>query len=331
MRLRRLYRRSPRLRRWVRRRRNAASYWLARLALALPRPIGLERALAWSDRIGDLAFRLLGRTRRLALEHIDIALGDSIPRASRERLVRASFRNIARCFCEAAKFDEIRPRLDTYVEVEGWEHVERVRAAGKGAIAITGHIGNWEMLAACCALRGVPVAAIARRLNDARLNALLVEFRARSGVQTILRESPGASRQILKVLKERGFLALLIDQDTRAPSVSVPFFGHMARTPAAAAALAARRDLPVLPAFMQRRPEGGHRLTILPPIEPPHTGDRREDVRELTAAFNRILEERIRKNPAEWVWWHRRWRRGPVPHLDLDPEMPYSSSNSVLT
>jgi KDO2-lipid IV(A) lauroyltransferase len=325
-----LLRRSPRLRRAIRRRKAALDYWAARFALALPRPLPLERALVLADRTGDLVYLLAPRLRRLSLEHIEIALGDSLSRAALEHVVRAAFRNIARCFCEIAKFDAILPQLETYVEVDGWEHIERVVAEGRGAIAVTGHIGNWELLAATCALRGVPVAAIARRMRNPRLDQMLVDFRARSGVQTILRESPGSSRQILTVLKEKGILALLIDQDTRAPSLSVPFFGRMARTPGAAAALAVRRDLPSIPCFMQRRAEGGHRLTILPLIQPPRSGDRHADMVTLTRVFNETIEDRIRSNPAEWVWWHRRWRRPPIAHLDLDREIPYSSSNSAM-
>lgn len=329
--MRSLYRRSPRLRRAIRRRKQAFTYWLARGALWVPRRISLERALAIADRVGDFAYVVLRRTRRLSLEHIEMALGGSLSLAAREQIARAALRNLARCFCEVAKLDQIRPRLAEYVEVEGWQHLEHVVAEGRGGIAVTGHIGNWELLAAYCASRGVPVGAVARRLSEPRLNRLLVDFRARSGVETVLRESPGATRQILRILNSGGILALLIDQDTRAPSVSVPFFGRMARTPAAAAALAVRRDLPIVPIFIQRRAEGGHRLTVLPAIRPVGSGDRRLDVLQLTGVLNRVLEERIRKNPAEWVWWHRRWRRPPVPRLDLDREIQYSSSNSVLS
>jgi lauroyl/myristoyl acyltransferase len=96
-------------------------------------------------------------------------------------------------------------------------------------------------------------------------------------------------------------------------------------------ALAAlRRDLPAVPVFARRRPDGGHRLTVQQPIYPPHSGDRDQDVLRLTQTFSTILEDRIRHNPAEWVWWHRRWRRPPVPQLDLDREIQYSRSNSVL-
>jgi Kdo2-lipid IVA lauroyltransferase/acyltransferase len=331
MKARKLHRRIRPLRRWVRRRKQGLTYWLACFGLWLPRQVSLERALSIADRIGNLAYAVLARPRRLALEHIEIALGASLPRGAREQIVRAAFRNLARSFSELAKIDEIRPRLGEYVAVEGWEHLAQVVAEGRGGIAITGHIGNWELLAAYCASHGVPVGAVARRLSEPRLNRLLVDFRAASGIETVLRESPGATRQILRILNSGGILALLIDQDTRAPSISVPFFGKMARTPAAAAALAVRRDLPIVPIFMHRRAEGGHCLTVLPPIRPAGSGDRRRDVLELTRVCSEILEERIRKNPAEWVWWHRRWRRPPIPRLDLDREIPYSSSNSVLS
>jgi KDO2-lipid IV(A) lauroyltransferase len=316
--LRRFYRRWPPLRRAVRRRKQSATYWMVRFALWLPRRVTLPRALEIADRAGDLAYRLLPATRRLALEHIELALGNELSAAERARIVQASFRNQARSLCELAHFESIRARLDQYVEVEGWEHSERALAGGRGAVAVTGHVGNWELLAATFALRGVAVGAVARRISEPRLNRLLVDFRAASGVETILRESAAATRQILRILNQGGVLALLIDQDTMAPSVSVPFFGRMARTPAAAAALAVRRDLPAIPVFAHRRLEGGHRMTVLPPVDPPRSGDRVADVRTMTRRFNEILEQRIRSHPAEWVWWHRRWRRAPVARLDLD-------------
>lgn len=326
--LRTLYRRSHRLRRVVRRRKDALTYHGARLALWLPRQVRLETALRLADRAGDLIYALDRRTRERALAHLDIAYGDELSAAAKERIARAALRNAARVFVEVTHMEDLKTRFDDYVTVEGWEHVHAVLDAGRGAIVVTGHIGNWEVLAAYFAGRGIPIAGIARRMNDPRLNKLLVDYRARNGVRTIMRESPSSGREILQVLRDHGILALLIDQDLQAPSVSVPFFGRLARTPAAAAALAVRRDLPIVPAFAQRRPQGGHRLTVLPPLHPPRSGDRRMDILELTRRCNEIIEERVRQNPAEWVWWHKRWRRKPVPRLDLDAEFHYQ--NNVL-
>jgi KDO2-lipid IV(A) lauroyltransferase len=280
--------------------------------------LSLERALQVGEKTGALLYRLLREPRRLALEHLRLAFGDQLTPTAREHLARASFVNIARAFCELAKIDEIRARRQEYFEVEGWEEAESALAGETGSVVVTGHIGNWELLAAYFAWQGLKVAAVARRIYAPQLNRLLVGFRSRQGVETILRESPHSTRQILRALKNKADLAMLIDQDTHAPSISVPFFGRMARTPTAAAALAIRRDLPAVAMFIQRRPQGGHRITINPPIVIQRSDDLQADIRSLTRQFNEALERQIRRNPAEWVWWHRRWRRAPVAQLDLD-------------
>src|SRR5262245_41661506 len=117
--LRRLYKRSHRLRRFIRRRKDAITYRLARFGLWLPRLVSLPRALALADRVGDAAYFILPKTRRRALEHLGIAFGDAMPLATRAQIARASFRNAARCFVELAKFDDIAPRFDEYASIEG--------------------------------------------------------------------------------------------------------------------------------------------------------------------------------------------------------------------
>ena len=327
--IRRFYKRSPRLRRLVRQAKNALIAGVTNSALWLVGLLSLEQALWLGEGIGALLYPCLRSTRRLALEHLHLAFGDALTPAAREDLARAALINVARTFCEVAKIDVIRARRDEYIEFVGSENLTAMLAEGKGTIAITGHIGNWELLAAYFAWTDVPVTAIARRIYADKLNQLLVDYRRRQGVETILRESPSSGREIIRALRRKGILAMLIDQDTHVPSVSVPFFGRQARTPAGAALLAIRREIPVFAAFIQRRPQGGHRITIQPAISRPSSDDV-ANVRALTQAFNAALEAQIRSNPAEWVWWHRRWRRTPIAHLDLDEGFQYENADTVL-
>lgn len=307
------------MRRALRLAKNRAISRVASSAVAYVASKPLPEALALGDRFGGLIYRLLRQPRELAEQHVRIAFGDTLPAPLRTHMVRSSFVHVARCFCELAKIDEIRERRHEYFELVGWENAEKVLAPGRGAVVVTGHIGNWELLAAYWAWMGQPVVAIARRVYAEDLNRMLTELRARQGVESILRESPNSARQILAAMKRNALLAMLIDQDTNVQSVSVPFFGRLARTPVAAASLAIRRELPAIAAFIQRRPEGGHRITVLPPFEIERTGDVSADIKNLTRQFNEVIERQIRANPAEWVWWHRRWRRGPIVNLDLDP------------
>jgi KDO2-lipid IV(A) lauroyltransferase len=184
------------------------------------------------------------------------------------------------------------------------------------------------LLATYVAHKGIPIAAVATHQEDPRINRLMTEVYTDNGVQIILRGSAMSARQTLRVLQQRGILAMQLDIDVRVPSVSVPFFGRQARTPAAAAVFAVRRDIPLLPSFIQRRPEGGHHVTIMAPVLPPKSGDRQADILELTRQFGQILEDRIRRQPAEWNWWHRRWRRPPIPRLDLDAASPLAVAST---
>lgn len=314
---------TTRTRRLVRKVKNGILSALARATLWYVDRRSLEDALRLAERVGDLSFLLLRKPRRLAEQHLRLAFGDEITPAACTHIARASLVNMARSLCELAKIDEIRLRAAEYIETEGEDYVVKSLEKGGGAIIVTGHIGNWELLAAYWAWQGYSIAAIARRIYIERLNQMLVDFRSRQGVETILRESPHSTRQLLRALKNNSLLGMLIDQDTRVQSVSVPFFGRLARTPAAAASLAIRRDLPVHAAFIQRRPEGGHRITVTPAFTVARTGDVRTDITALTRVFNAALEAQVRRNPAEWVWWHRRWRRRPQPHLDLDQDVKY--------
>ncbi len=325
--LRGFYKKSPRLRRAAHRAKDVALFHAARAALWSIDRLSLPRALALADGLGRIAYLVLGDTRRLALRHLEMVFGAEKTGPERARIARASLCNVARCFCEVAKVESIRADYAGFVEVVGWENL--AANCGRGAIVASAHLGNWELLAAYVAARlGSPVAAVARRLDEPRLNAFLVDYRTRNGVETILRESSAAPRQILNVLKRRGVLAVLVDQDTKAPSVTVPFLGHPARTPYAPAALALRRDLPILVAHAIRLPRGGLRFVFSPPLDHPDSGDRVADTIALTARVNQELSAAIRANPESWVWWHRRWRRKPLADLDMDGEIPYGNSAS---
>ncbi len=198
-----------------------------------------------------------------------------------------------------------RETISDLVELEGWEEVERARAAGRPVLILTGHCGNWELLAAILNARGLGMAVVARELDDAGLQATLLDLRARFGSRTIVRGTPGAARELLKTLRGGGALGMLIDQDTKVDGVFVDFFGRPAYTPVGAAELAARFGAAVLPTFIERLPDGTHRARIAPALDLP------EDPVAATQAMTRTIEAQIRRVPEQWVWLHRRWRRQP--------------------
>jgi KDO2-lipid IV(A) lauroyltransferase len=170
---------------------------------------------------------------------------------------------------------------------------------------LTGHCGNWELLAASLNAHGLGMAVVARELEDPGLQELLLALRERFGTRTIVRGTRGAARELLGVFRGGGALGMLIDQDTKVDGVFVPFFGRAAYTPVGAADLALRFDAAVLPTFIERLPDGSHLGRIEPALALP------TDPTEATALMTARIEAQIRRVPEQWVWLHRRWRRSP--------------------
>jgi KDO2-lipid IV(A) lauroyltransferase len=212
----------------------------------------------------------------------------------------------------------IDPRLDEYVAIagQGEELLREVMGRGRGMVFVTGHLGNWELLARRIARAGVPNAVIAKAGWDAKLNATAARIRAAGGVTTLWREEASTGRAIIRTFREGKALGILIDQDTRVQGVFVPFFGRPAFTPRAAADLALRFGAPVVVGTCHRAPPGGRARHVLELTElpfDPEPSDREAEAVRLTAACTAVLEQAIRRSPAEWVWMHERWKTRPDP------------------
>ena len=297
------------LRQFSKKKRNDLLYLLARVAVRLFRTLPLHMGIRVGGLLGRFAYGLLRRERLRALEHLDIALSDGMNLKERKGIAAGCFENLGKNAVELVNFPRLRNELDRRITLQGREYLDETLAKGRGVIWITGHLGNWELMACYMATLGYPFRVVARKLYDERLNRLLLGFREEADVRVILRDSPDAARQMLMALRNGEVIGMLIDQDTRVKGVMADFFGRKANTPAGAAILARRRSVPVLAGFIHRVSDRSHRIVIHPPIEISETEDVEGDIVTNTERFNRVLEREIREDPEGWVWMHRRWMR----------------------
>jgi KDO2-lipid IV(A) lauroyltransferase len=276
--------------------------------------VPLRPALAFAGLVGRAGWALAGRTRREMLAQLAIAFPERTPEA-REAIGRASFLHLARLAAEVATLRSYRARLPAYVGFApgAEERLREVHARGKGLVFVTGHVGNWELMAQRVA-GFIPSATIARAGNDPKLTAAIGRARAEGKVETLWREDPATARAMIRCFKQAKLLGILIDQDIKAQGVFVPFFGRPAFTPRGAADLALRFRAPVVVGWCRRRgpaPGDGHEIEVLEVPCNPDTPDREGEVVRLTAACTSELEAAIRRTPAEWVWMHQRWKTRP--------------------
>jgi Kdo2-lipid IVA lauroyltransferase/acyltransferase len=256
--------------------------------------------------IGSLGWVLSRRDRRRTLDHLALAYPEMAER-ERRRLGRGCFRHHGTTLGECLHlFHRDCEFVKSIVEARGWEEIEKAQGAGRPILILTGHCGNWELLAAAINCRGLGMAVVARPLDEPDQQRMLAGLRQRFGTPTIARGSEGAARQLLGTLRRGGALGMLIDQDTKVDGVWVPFFGRLAFTPVAAAKIALRQNTAVIPTFIERLPDGRHLAAFHPPLDLP------DDPTEATALMTAKIEEQVRRRPEQWVWMHRRWRRQPA-------------------
>jgi KDO2-lipid IV(A) lauroyltransferase len=282
---------------------------LLRLVALIPLGPAL-RIGAWG---GALAFHLFGRTRRLALEHLALAFPEK-SEAERRDIARRMFVHLGMSAMEITSIRSFDARLTEYLVEQDPALLRGALARGKGIVYVTGHLGNWELMARLVARVGAPVSAVAKRGGDARLMGLIEQWRKEGGVTTLWREDPSTARALLRVFKRNEVLGILVDQDTKVQGVWVPFFGRPAYTPRAPADLALRSGAPILVGTSHRRSERPGDGFVFEATEVPYDpnpADREAEVLRVTAACQAVMEDAIRRHPADWVWMHERWKTQP--------------------
>ncbi len=305
----------PPLRKRIKR---SARTFLIRVSLALLALLPLRPALALGRWGGGVAYRLLNTERRLSLEHLALAFPEK-SEAERRAIALGMFRHLGELAMEVVKVRTLDRRLERYVELdpEAARLLDEARR-GSGVVAVTGHIGNWELLLRRIVQSGRPSYAVGAEFSHGGFTAIVERFRG-SG-RTIWRGASGSTKKLLRAFREDAYLAMLIDQDTKVQGVFVPFFGRLAYTPRAAADLALRTGAGVVTVFIHRRAEGGHRISARELLWSP-TGETEADALALTAAMTANIEAEIREVPHEWVWMHRRWKTRPSSEDEEAPEV----------
>jgi len=274
----------------------------------LPWRVGVQ----FGGLLGVLGFYFARRERRRALDGLQIAFGSEKSERELLGIARRNFQNLGKGLIEILNLHHLsEEKIKALVSIEGEEYLEKAVKDGKGTILVSGHIGNWELLAAGLCIRGHRLHAIAAPLFDPRIDEWIVQLRAKLNIETISRGSPSSSRKILNVLRKKEILGLLIDQDTKVEGVFVDFFNKKAYTPSGAAQLALRGNSLTVLSFIVRLPGDRHRITIHKPVNLIQTGDRARDIAANTALFTARIEAHVKQYPDQWVWMHRRWKTKP--------------------
>ncbi|NNM84926.1 MAG: lysophospholipid acyltransferase family protein [Phycisphaerales bacterium] len=284
-----------------------AARWATMMLGMFPVNANLQTARAF----GSLLFAIDAKHRKRGMDN----LRRSFPDWSEDR-IKAVARRSVQHFCELA-IDVISTtrtinveRWHRYVHFQDMRQTLEIALRGRGAIMLTGHYGNWEILGYTMATLGFKSYSIARPIDNPHFDAWLLGVREKKG--QIILSKRGVTTTAQDVLENKGVLGIIADQNAGPKGLFVPFFGRLASTYKSIGLLAIQHHVPVIIGYARRRSDRFEfDLGITDVIEPADWQNRSDELYYITERYTRAIETFIRQDPTQYLWIHRRWKTRP--------------------
>ncbi|MBQ3389176.1 MAG: lysophospholipid acyltransferase family protein [Thermoguttaceae bacterium] len=286
-----------------------AVYTAARLVIAVVGIFSMDQCRTLAAFLAWLFTDLIPIRRKTLHENLHAAFPD-LSRREEKRLIRRMWEHL---FLMGGEFFAARRMFHKegwcrWVEAGQAQEMVRLFFKKRPLIMVTGHFGNFEIGGYTLGLLGYPTFSVARRLDNPYLDRYIGRLRAETG-QYIIDKNEGFE-DILRVIEGNGRLAFLADQSAGEKGCWVDFFSRPASAYKAMALLSLQYSAPILVCDVSRVNNTPMRFRIEPlgyydPLDPP---EGLETVFEITQWFTSLLEQRIRRNPEQYWWLHRRWK-----------------------
>ncbi len=274
--------------------------FLEKLILLFPR----STALTLGRFLGKLAYHFFKKRQILGLYNLNQALGENYNQAQQKVIIKQLFEHLGMNFIEFLRLSEITSNnLSNFVTFHGREHLDTAYHQKQGILALTAHIGDWELLAAAVGLSGYNTAMVVKSARQKSVDEYLIQSRRSKNIKLFFGKN--SIKDILRQLKSGGIVGMVLDQHaTSSEGVVVPFFGRHASTFKSLAILSQRTQAAILPMYIYRDKDFHHHIIIKPPIE--HHID--DDIIQRTHQYTAWIETAIQEHPEQWIWTHNRWK-----------------------
>lgn len=269
----------------------------------------LHLALKLGRSLGWLYGNVIRHHRRDAVEALKRSLPDKSG-AERTHILQQMYRNLGMNAAEEMRMPSVSDEyLRDYIVWDDEAPIREVLASGKGLLALTAHVGNFDLLCTIAPRFNYPTTIITKKIKNGAINDWWMRARSRFGLKFV--PAHNSYRQCLTALRNNEIVAFILDQNMiNTEGIFVEFFGKPACTSPGLAYMSAQSGAAVVPVFMIRQAEGRHQVKVMRPIPPPP--DRKpETISMYTQLYTKVIEDVIREYPDQWIWVHRRWRTVP--------------------
>jgi Kdo2-lipid IVA lauroyltransferase/acyltransferase len=288
-----------------------AAYTAVRVAICVIQSLPRDLCERWARSLSDLLANRMRIRRTVVRDNLRQAFPAMSPE-ERRNVARGMWEHLLLMVVEIAHANRVihKTTWRKHLRIHGMEEIVRTLWLDRPKVILSGHYGNFELAAYLFGLFGLRIFSVARELDNPLLDQFVTDFRESRG-QRILPKK-GSAPDVALVLEENGAIGLLGDQAAGPKGCWVEFFSRPASVHKAIGVFALSADAPVLVCSATR----GKRLfdydlrvegTADPGAGHPETGD----LRSLSQWYTTLLENAVRREPAQYWWVHRRWRPPP--------------------
>ncbi|HMD55121.1 MAG TPA: lysophospholipid acyltransferase family protein [Phycisphaerae bacterium] len=298
---------------------NLTTYLMARWAVMMLGFFPVNANLRTARAFGSLMWAFDKKHRDRALENLTQSFPDK-PRAELERIARRSIEH----FCELGIDVMFTTRV---ISVETWHrfvHPKNFQSTvdivlrGNGAILLTGHYGNWEILGYTLAVLGIRTYSVVRPFDNPHFDTWLLGVREKKG--QIILSKRGVTTTAQEVLANKGILGFIADQNAGPKGMFVPFFGKLASTYKSIGLLAMQYNVPIIIGYARRRGDNfDFEVGVGDIIYPEDWKNQPDELYYITERYTRAIEMIVREDPTQYLWIHRRWKTRPKDEIAETP------------
>jgi lauroyl/myristoyl acyltransferase len=255
---------------------------------------------------GDLMRHIMQNRREIFRRNLKRVVPNATEKEL-DQLVTKGFHSYAQYWVDAARVVKFTRRqlMQSFTAI-GYEPAFKAMRAGQGVLMGLAHLGSWEAGGAWLAAKGFEMYTVAEELKPPELFQWFVKEREEIGIH-VMPASLKAVTNLSKVLKQGGLVGLICDRDLTGNGIDVEFFGETTKLPAGPATLAIRTNSLVVTAAVYTVGPGEFYGVVSEPINYSKTKDLKAEVRNLTQAIAKNLEDHIRYKPEQWHMLQPNW------------------------
>ena len=242
----------------------------------------------------------LFKSRKIIFSNLDIAF-KNLDIGEKSKIEKEMWSNYGLTFVEYFFLNKFRNQ-NLHIQVKGTNILDQIKKEKKPVIFISGHFSNFELMSMELTKYGINLVTIYRPLNNFFINPLMEKLRKKYVCKNQIKKGVAGVKAAIKFLDNDTSLALMIDQRL-SEGEKIPFFGRDASTTTLPAQLSIKKNLNIVPVYLERKGVNFFNMEILKPIQVTN-----ENKHSVTNRLNNIIEEFIIRRPGQWIWTHNRWK-----------------------